>query len=150
MKRKTKFEPYEIKVKTGKRLPKTFVSMTGPHKTYLKRNKLLGGYMPLRVYNFFALLAIMHRVSISELLKTLVFDFIEKYNEEEVLSQLCQETLDSWIETIEENDGKIAWSQDKLQERWKSYKTDLITLHLKILPDYYTKQIIKYVEEARF
>lgn len=150
MKIKKKFEPHEIKVRTGRRSLKTFVSMTGPSTPFLKRNKLLGGYIPIRVYNFFALLAVMHRVSISELLKTIVFDFVEKYNEAEVLTQLCQETLDSWIETVEENDGKIAWSQDKLQERWKAYKTDLIKVHLKILPDYYIKQIIKYVEEARF
>lgn len=150
MKRKKKFKPHEIKVKTGNRALKTFVSMIGPYQPYLKRNKLLGGYVPTRVYNFFSLLAIMHRVSISELLKTIVFDFIEKYNEEDVLSQLCQETLDSWIETVEENDGKVAWSQDKLQERWKAYKADLIKVHLKILPDYYLKQIIKYIEEARF
>jgi hypothetical protein len=140
----------ELKIKKTKEIKRTFVSLIGPERTYLKKNKLLGGYVPNRVYEFFALLALMQNKSLSELLKYIINEYIKDYDEEEVLKQLCDEILDSWIETIEDNDGNKFWTEKRLRERWKKYKEDLNKVHLKTLPEYYKKIVFKYVEEAKF
>ena len=147
MKRREKFRSHEIKTKSGKR---TFISLLGPEYPYLKRNKLLGAYVPNRVHHFFSVIAIVERKSLSELLKSLVMEFIDKYDEKELLDQLCHEALDAWNETLEDNEGYLRWNPNKMKARWNNYKKELEKTYLSTLPEYYRKQIIKYIEEAKF
>lgn len=147
MKSKRKFKKHQVKTKKGN---KTFISLLGPEFPYLKRNKLLGAYVPNRVHHFFNIIAIVERKTVSELLKTIIFEYIEKYDEKELLQQLCEEALQAWIETLEDNDGYAKWSPEKIKDRWNDYKTELRKKFLSTLPEYYKRQIIKYIENAQF
>jgi len=116
-------------------------------KTYKTLNKFIGGYIKNEVYFKFCILAALNKTTKNRLLNELFTEYTKNYDLQELSKILCEECMEKWLETIDENTSTN--SRYNLERMWKVYKKKLQE-QLKGLPKYFSNQVIEYIEKSQF
>lgn len=120
-------------------------------KPFFTRNKLVGAYIPKGLADLLSLYAVYNKKSKSQIIQQIFEIESKKFpTERQMLETVCRHALENWQNTVENNHGKTMWRVDRLDIRWREYRKKLEKGLKKMLPLYYVKQIIRYIEEAQF
>ena len=118
-------------------------------KHYLKKDVLVGCYLPRREIDRLTLHALLHGVSKSNILEEMIMDYIDKLPEvDDLINQAVTKALNDWKQKQIENIGQEGWqSVEKVTARWEAYKVDLFKdLKMKKIPKNLVNIIMNEIE----
>ena len=116
----------------------------------LYTQKLMGVYIDKNEAVYLHLNALYKNTSISEILRELIKEFINKNeNKDYIITQIAEKAHETWKEYQSKNIGKIGWKgAEQIAMRWDNYKIIAISnlKKKKIFPEIIDK-IIRLMEE---
>lgn len=120
-----------------------FLPFATKTENHFNKRKMIGVYIEKEHASYLSLYALYRNTTISDILRELVFEYIQgKEKEEKLLQHIAKEAVTEWRRWILKNNGLPGWrNSEQLSNRWDDFKKEAVKnlKKRKIYPDIITK-----------